>query len=419
MKENAEIIAIAHESRRGKRSNNRISISDTIVARLTPPKRVARGTKKVKLPRDRIYDTQVEGFFIRITPKGTKTWKLRYKTKEGVDTEYTIGTFPRIRTQLARQEARKKLAESTLGVNINQQKKQLRDNQSLEIFATQYVEKQEINKKSYKMSKQIFNAIIIPYFKKTKLVNITKGQIKDWHSSMAKTPYQGNRAKSLLHAMFEYAVDHKATTGVLTNPCSNIKNFPEYSREDFFKTDELEVLKQVLELYYKKHPLPTNFFKLVGATGRRPAEVYTLKWSEIDWENQQVTQKTKTGQLTFPLSDNAIVILRDIQRMSGNYIWVFSKMAFNDQCKKRDQVEDTYWKTYKYHWNKIRKRTGYDYPTYILRHTFGTHYTKQNKNIALTQRAMGHKNIATTMRYTKVLDEDVRKGIDETTTLAF
>jgi integrase len=46
------------------------------------------------------------------------------------------------------------------------------------------------------------------------------------------------------------------------------------------------------------------------------------------------------------------------------------------------------------------------------RHTAGTRITKATGNLRLTQRTLGHKNIATTQRYAHVLLEDVAAGIE-------
>ena len=79
--ESAKVIAITPESR--SKAKNKSRLTDTFIAQIESPKRVARGTKKVKLPRSKYYDTEVQGLFVRVTHKGTKTWKLRYTNERG------------------------------------------------------------------------------------------------------------------------------------------------------------------------------------------------------------------------------------------------------------------------------------------------------------------------------------------------
>jgi integrase len=46
-----------------------------------------------------------------------------------------------------------------------------------------------------------------------------------------------------------------------------------------------------------------------------------------------------------------------------------------------------------------------------LRHDFATKLLRSNRDLKLVQRAMGHANVTTTMRYAHVIDEDVHKAV--------
>jgi site-specific recombinase XerD len=90
-------------------------------------------------------------------------------------------------------------------------------------------------------------------------------------------------------------------------------------------------------------------------------------------------------------------------------------MAMNDIIKKSETPTDTYWKTYKWHWARIKARMpGVNLCVYHLRHSFGSHMLKANKNLYNVKQAMGHTSIKTTERYMHVLDEDVRSDINNT-----
>jgi len=49
----------------------------------------------------------VRGLALRVTPAGTKTWTLRYRTESGDQRRLTIGTYPEISLAVARTEAEK------------------------------------------------------------------------------------------------------------------------------------------------------------------------------------------------------------------------------------------------------------------------------------------------------------------------
>lgn len=48
---------------------------------------------------------------------------------------------------------------------------------------------------------------------------------------------------------------------------------------------------------------------------------------------------------------------------------------------------------------------------HTLRHTFATDLLRETKNIRLTQKALGHASLATTMIYTHVADEELEKAM--------
>lgn len=48
---------------------------------------------------------------------------------------------------------------------------------------------------------------------------------------------------------------------------------------------------------------------------------------------------------------------------------------------------------------------------HVLRHSFATHLLRQEKNIRLVQKALGHTNLATTQIYTHVADEELEKAM--------
>ncbi len=48
---------------------------------------------------------------------------------------------------------------------------------------------------------------------------------------------------------------------------------------------------------------------------------------------------------------------------------------------------------------------------HVLRHSFATDLLSETKNIRLVQKALGHANLATTMIYTHVADEELERAL--------
>lgn len=412
------------------KAKTKIKLTDTFIAKITSPKRVSRGTKKVKLPRDRYYDADVPALHLRVTHKGTKTWKVGYRNEFNQWKEYTIGTFPRVKTEAARRVAREKNAKVTLGEDVQHKKQQMKDSQSMEVFTQKYLTERCKHLRTYDFYQSLFDGHINPFFKKVKVSTITKALVEDFHVSRASEPFLANRCKAVLHKLFKYAIDKKLMEH---NPAAGIKNYPEPRREGYFHGKNLDMLKASLDIHYTKFPLHTNFFRLCMNSGRRMNEIYKMKWADIEMIKDEKTGQykgrlsidTKTGRKVFPLSSKFIENLNDCRRYSGNYVYVFSKMAMNDIVKKAEAPVDMYWKTYKNHWKTILKRMpgcvmpdGKAPVVYHLRHTFGSHFTKQNKNPMETKEAMGHKSLKSTEVYLHVLDDDIRDGIEATNAIS-
>ena len=52
-----------------------------------------------------------------------------------------------------------------------------------------------------------------------------------------------------------------------------------------------------------------------------------------------------------------------------------------------------------------------DITPHSLRHTFAANLMKGSGNLGITQRALRHKHITSTMRYAHIEDEDLKKAV--------
>ncbi len=54
-----------------------------------------------------------------------------------------------------------------------------------------------------------------------------------------------------------------------------------------------------------------------------------------------------------------------------------------------------------------------DVHPHLLRHTFATDLYRETKNIRLVQKALGHANLATTMIYTHIVDDELEEALKQ------
>jgi integrase len=60
---------------------------------------------------------------------------------------------------------------------------------------------------------------------------------------------------------------------------------------------------------------------------------------------------------------------------------------------------------------KIRRASGVDFSAHTLRHSFVTHLLRSDVPLHIVRDLAGHRNIATTLGYLRVFDEDLSRNI--------
>ncbi len=84
-----------------------------------------------------------------------------------------------------------------------------------------------------------------------------------------------------------------------SNPCLHIKKYGETKRERFLSQDEISRLMTALheEGQDNPNPWPLHAICLLLLTGCRLNEIFTLKWEEVDLENNYLRLRdSKTGK---------------------------------------------------------------------------------------------------------------------------
>lgn len=151
-------------------------------------------------------------------------------------------------------------------------------------------------------------------------------------------------------------------------------------------------------------------------TGLRESNILNLKWSDIDFNNRQITLKVKDstkfgGKIhTMPFPQPLMVIFEN-QPKINNYV-------FNYKNKPIKSIS-TAWRNIFYKRNtrksfsKELKDPTLPYTNFhTLRHTFATWVLRKTKNLRTTKELLGHANINTTLKYAHTLDDEKRQALD-------
>ena len=222
-----------------------------------------------------VYDAQLAGFGIRVSPLGTKSWIVLSRNLQR-KTRVTLGRYPQMSLNSARQHA-------LVTLNAMAQGEYKRTN-SFELFSDAlqewYLRDQSTNKSFTQVEKTIA-LHVEPYLKNFKIREIEKRDLLKIIDRVGKkAPTQANRVLSFVKRFFTWCVSRDLLD---VSPANGIAKFKtEQGRDRVLSPIELERVYQACDqLEYPFGPL----YKILLLTGQRLNEVAGMSWTEVDFDN--------------------------------------------------------------------------------------------------------------------------------------
>jgi integrase len=375
-------------------------------------------TKKLvesSLPKQKdyvVWDDEIKGFGCRILPSGHKTYVFHYTSPTTKKYSYLkIGVHGNYTVDLARDKAKKWCADIAQDIDPKEQKKAkaIEQKKSIlfaefwEIFTDKYI-REHHKPSTIQGNKSRIKNKILPFFGAKKLADIERQDILAFKDSFSHVRGNCTKCLALLSPAFEQA-ELWGYRDRNSNPCKGVAKSPSRKMERFLSNGELETLEHVLADYAtagNASDYTVAAFRLLIYTGCRLGEVLTLKWEEVDLQNNCLRLKdSKTGARVIPLNDIAREVVLSIEKKKDNpYVFCGNKPGTHLVA-----VQKT--------WGRIRKKAGMpDLRIHDLRHSFAS-FAINNADLDLVhvQKLLGHKNIATTLRYAHLTD---KKLLDST-----
>lgn len=361
-------------------------------------------TKKIvesTLPQDKdllLWDSEVSGFMCKITPAGKKSYFLYYRTQDRRQRRPKIGDHGVVTCEQARNIAQRWLLEVSQGKDPSGEKQEVRQNPTLKELAEKYMKEHAPHKKlsSCKEDQRLWNQFILPALGSLKVSSIERSDIAKLHHSLQHLPTTANRVRSLLSKalnlseLWGYRPNH-------SNPCLHIKKYSEMKRERFLSQDEIARLMGALDEEERgnTNSWPLHAIRLLLITGCRLNEILTLKWEEVDLENQCLRLRdSKTGKKLIYLSTVAIELLKHIPQEVGNPFVI---------CGGK---EGAHLINLQKPWQRIREKVGLDdVRLHDLRHTFASIAASNGLSLPIIGALLGHKQTQTTARYAHLIGQ--------------
>jgi len=148
-------------------------------------------------------------------------------------------------------------------------------------------------------------------------------------------------------------------------------------------------------------------------SGWRRAEVIGLRWSDVDLRARQAITKIKGGdQVKRPLTATLMALIAN-QPKKGPFVFTYvcKKSRGKRLAGERYPLSITVLRAAM---DEAKEAAGIEALRFHdLRHTRGTRIVRATGSLAAAKAALAHRSIQTTLRYAHVLDEDVRRALDE------
>lgn len=351
-----------------------------------------------------LWDAQIAGFGLRITPAGAKSFITQHRVN-GQTRRVTIGSHPDWTVQAAREAARELKREMDQGRDPNADRDMARTAPSMTELWRRY-EAEALCRKAPRSQVDeliMWNKIIEPRLGRRKVQDVRREDVDDlhrWVTAERRTPVRANRTVEVLRRMFNLAIRWSWRPD---NPAIGIQRNPEEKRHRYLTPDEIGRLMAALD----GHPeqASANALRLLLLTGARRGEVLAATWAMFDLDAGVWTKPaafTKQRRLhRVPLSSPALSVLRTLRAQAdGDY--VFPGAAGGPLL----DVKRT--------WAAVCKSAGItDCRIHDLRHAFASILASSGASLPVIGRMLGHTQASTTSRYAHLFDEPLRAAAEQ------
>ncbi|MGA8086721.1 MAG: integrase arm-type DNA-binding domain-containing protein [Terracidiphilus sp.] len=282
----------------------------------------------------RLYD--LRGLYLEVSPSGGRWWRFKYRFA-GREKRLSLGVYPEVDLKRARSrcdDARKLLAAGTDPSERRKAEKAAAaaraDESTFQVVACDWYSKQA-ETWDPNHAKRVLSSLehdVFPYIGARPINAIETPEIV---TVMRRIEARGvretaHRVLQRVAEIFRFAVasgtcerNPAADMVSVLAPRPKVKHFPAITEPKAFGV----LLRSFDE--YSGTLIVKSALKLAPMFGVRPGELRKAKWSAFDLEaGEWCFQASKDGPpLIVPLSRQALAILRDLHKLSGNSEYVF------------------------------------------------------------------------------------------------
>ena len=267
-----------------------------------------------------LWDAQVTGLGVRVTPRGAKAFVLFYRV-EGRKKLATLGRVGEMSLAVARARAGDELTRIRAGeADPLERRRQSREaptvGEGLDRFFDEYAPARVATGRmkpktvhEYRLQSKHVRAAL----GKLRVEAVTRRDIERMVTGLR--PVMRNRTLAFTSRLWTLFQSWEWTG---TNPCRFVDKAREEPRDRTLSETEIVALAGALEAESESRPVPVAAIRMATLTGLRIGEVLAMRWEDVDFEaGRAVLPDTKTGRRTHPLSSAALESLATLPRINA------------------------------------------------------------------------------------------------------
>ena len=289
--------------------------------------RMIRDEKPGAQPR-LLWDKQVRGLGLRITPKGVKSYFLNYRV-DGRERRMTIGRCAELSLEEARERAGRELVAIRAGEADPLERRRERRRapavrEGLDRFFDEWApERQRIGRlkaSTVREYRKHAGRYVGPALGALKVASVTGRHVERMADGLPRT--QRNRLLAFTSRLFRL-FESWGWREQNTNPARGVERARETPRDRTLAPSELYVLSAALDSLADRHPASVAAIRFAAVTGLRIGEVLAIRWTDVDVEQARLTiPEGKSGRRQHDLPIPALDVLGGILRINDE--WAFS-----------------------------------------------------------------------------------------------
>lgn len=352
---------------------------------------------------------------MRVSPRGTKTYMLKYRLASGRVRWKTIGRVGAMALEEARRRAKKDIGLVADGKDPLLIKDAARDAFTVGEVADRFLEDHvEARRKpaTLRLYQLAIDGHVRPKLGAVPVRDVTAEDVLKLHHRLRATPYMANRVVAVISKLMNWA----ATAGYRgpgphLNPCDGVEKFKEAARKRYLTPQELARVGCALRVAERRQamsPAALTAIRLLLLTGARVSEVLGLEWQHVDLTVGVLRlPDSKTGAKRILLSPPALELLKAWPRWAGTPYVFPGEGRGKRKGEHRVSLVDA--------WSWIRRRAKIpDVRLHDLRHSFASVAVSSGQTLPIIGALLGHTQAQTTQRYAHLLEDPLRAAGDAT-----